>query len=66
MHQLRVNFFFILALSLFIVSMMTPLSAGAAGNPTIEIINYSKIPTASVEKWTKAGAAKLSDWQADT
>jgi hypothetical protein len=46
--------------------MMIPLSAGAAGNPTIEIINYSKTPTATVEKWTKAGAAKLSDWQADT
>ncbi|MGE4594397.1 MAG: hypothetical protein AAEF23_02635 [Gammaproteobacteria bacterium] len=41
-------------------------TAVAIAAPTIDIINYSKISTASLEKWTKVGTAKFSDWQADT
>lgn len=47
--------------------LATSISAPyAAAQPSIEIINYSSIKTSDIEAWTNAGAAHLSDWQADT
>ncbi|MDC0139469.1 hypothetical protein OAI04_01465 [Hyphomicrobiales bacterium] len=52
---------------LFAISVLSlTLNSNADENPTIEILNYSKIPTETILSWTNFGASKLSDWQADT
>ena len=56
----------ILVLVFLIVSFLTPLALAANTDPNIEIINYSKVPTSTLEKWTRVGTSKFSDWQADT
>ena len=56
----------ILLLVFLIVSFLTPLALAANTDPNIEIINYSKVPTSTLEKWTRVGTSKFSDWQADT
>lgn len=49
-----------------LITALPSLVLAANNNPNIEIINYSKIPTATLVKWTEVGGSKFSDWQADT
>ena len=49
-----------------ILFILSPLAIATSTNPSVEIINYSKIPTATLMKWTEFGGSKFSDWQAET
>ena len=63
-YKLFCNVFLLLVF--LIASFFTSLALATNSDPNIEIINYSKVPTSTVEKWTRVGTSKFSDWQADT